>query len=125
MLSFISFIYLAYFFNCFNVINFLKMSRMFSFLWYLMFLSPVTKAKYKAEHNGNRKKVCALCGLKVPASGRIITPSQELAIKASINKDYSLDDDRFPVAICPRCRVKLCKAEKGNLLNFEKSICYS
>ena len=84
-----------------------------SLLWCLMFLSPNTKPKCALNHNGNRRNVCAPCGRKVSSNGRIITPAQESTIKKFINTEFSLDDERFPVAICDRCRKSLLNAEKG------------
>ena len=87
-----------------------------SLLWCLMFLSPKTKPKCAMDHNGNRKKVCAPCGRKF--TGRIITPAQESTIKKFINKEFSLDDERFPVAMCDRCRKSLLNAERGKIIKL-------
>lgn len=61
-----------------------------------------------ADHELNRSKVCAPCGIKVTSkTGRSISEGMCLLIKEKINPDFDLSDSHFPLSICNTCRVYL------------------
>lgn len=73
---------------------------------------------HRCDHNENRKKICALCGRKINLGSKNlecfhITAVHEPLIKLFVNKNFSLDDPRFPTAMCTICRLILQQHEKN------------
>lgn len=75
--------------------------------------------RFKCFHNENRKKVCALCGQKIvfgnikPQKFFINSNTNDL-IKKHINKDFNLNDLKYPVSICRTCYLTLRDLKDGN-----------
>lgn len=70
------------------------------------------------NHSENRQKVCAPCGEKISIGKKTlnyfgITKNCEKLIQKLCNKNFKLDDPRFPVSICTTCRITLQEHEKG------------
>ena len=56
-------------------------------------------------HEGNRKKVCAPCGRKIPETcPRKLNINQIRVIKDYMETDFDLANPVFPVGICGNCR---------------------
>ena len=85
------------------------------------------KPKSYASHLESRKKVCGSCGYKCifDKNDGIMPKHLVELIKKHQNIEFDIEDPRYPVSICPRCKVALQKKEKGqdvympNMPNFE------
>lgn len=71
------------------------------------------------SHEKNRKKVCAPCGKKITFGNAkpekyMVTAKLCSLIKSHVNKNYTLDDERFPLSICGTCQTILFEHEKKN-----------
>lgn len=72
-----------------------------------------------ADHEENRKKVCAICGRKIVFGSKSancfnIREVHERLIKKYVNCDFSISDSRFPCNICGTCRITLEEYGKDN-----------
>ena len=56
-------------------------------------------------HEGNREKVCAPCGRKIPGKSiRKINSNESECIKMYIESDFDLSNPIYPVGICSKCQ---------------------
>ena len=63
-----------------------------------------------ADHDLNRGKICAPCGIKVKSKSlRNITPSI-LTRMLQFYPDFDLEDRRFPTVICSSCNYRISAA---------------
>lgn len=63
-----------------------------------------TYAKYKADHEVSRSKVCTVCGSKIvsgsqPLSKFMISKDVESLIKKYSNEDFAVINKRFPKSV--------------------------
>ena len=72
-----------------------------------------TKPKVEKNHEENRSKVCAPCGLKLKSGGRNLTTDHCQIIKDNINPEFDIDDPKFPIGLCGGCRKRLSQIKKG------------
>ncbi|KAJ8677777.1 hypothetical protein QAD02_013564 [Eretmocerus hayati] len=72
----------------------------------------------KCNHEENRRKKCASCGRRINfrkyASEYQITERFEKLIKSHINKDFGMDQPKFPLSICTSCCLSLLSREKNH-----------
>ena len=62
------------------------------------------KAQIAAGHEGNRKKVCAPCGIKIlDKDKRKLDNIQIDIIKEHIDADFNIENPVFPIGICQGC----------------------
>lgn len=80
-----------------------------------------TRPKKKADHEENRKKVCAICFKKIilvksNSSKRLINQLQEELIRKYVNNQFDLNDSKYSKATCTDCPISLnlLKDNKGN-----------
>ena len=65
--------------------------------------------QFAADHELNRAKICAPCGLKVSSVRPISGKNKDLVKKFYPNFDVT--DARFPKSICNTCRLRISQAE--------------
>ena len=65
-------------------------------------------SKVKADHEANRKKVCAPCGQKISGKDvRCVNASQTEFLVQHMNDQFSTNNPAFPIGICNGCRLKI------------------
>lgn len=93
--------------------------------------SSSTHLKCAANHESNRRKVCAGCGHKCKESKKgwpLITDTLAKDIKLVLNESFNLEDDHFPLSLCINCKVAISNyKKKGNgkipkMPNFQEMI---
>ena len=72
-----------------------------------------TKPKIEKNHEENRSKVCAPCGLKFKSGGRNLTTDHCQIIKDNINPEFEIDDPKFPIGLCGEYRKRLYRLKKA------------
>ena len=73
-----------------------------------------TKNKWARTHEECRSIVCAPCGSKLTANGRVLTSEQSQLIQDKINPDFDIDDPRYPIGVCSGCRLRLSQIKNGS-----------
>ncbi len=72
----------------------------------------MSKPTRAASHADNRQKVCLVCFAK-GSSLKLIGATTLNRIQQYFMPDYDLEDERFPTALCARCRTLLFDVEAG------------
>jgi hypothetical protein len=77
-----------------------------------------TKAKYQADHEENRSKVCAVCGTKISfgtsrPSKFVINKELESLILEYSNNRFNALNSCFPKGICTSCKIVLYEKKRG------------
>lgn len=70
------------------------------------------------SHDENRRKVCGPCGTKISFGKKkpnkfLINEKYETLIKKFINKDYDLNNEKYPLSICRTCYHTLFDASNN------------
>ncbi|KAL7307829.1 hypothetical protein TKK_0000149 [Trichogramma kaykai] len=97
--------------------NFLKMDEGNHMRHYPLYDSHL---EHKLDHEENRFKVCAPCGIKISFGTRkisefSITKNLNALIKQYINGPFDVSNSRFSTSICTSCRLTITEHQKDNL----------
>ena len=92
--------------------------------------SATARPKCAANHEINRKKVCAGCGHKCKETNRgwpLITKSLAKDLELVLNEEFDIDD-HFRLSLCINCRVAISNKKKGSgriptMPNFQEILC--
>ena len=71
------------------------------------------------DHEENRKKICATCGRKIILGTKKIyffqiSDKMKDLIKDLTNKNFELDDPKYPTSICTTCRLTFTEYSRNN-----------
>ena len=93
--------------------------------------SATARPKCAANHEINRKKVCAGCGHKCKETNRgwpLITESLAKDLELVLNEEFDIDD-HFRLSLCINCKVAISNYKKKGsgriptMPNFQEIFC--